>query len=762
MQYKNFTLDDFQVEALNAVDQQNTVIVCAPTGSGKTLVAEYIIDKCIRENAEVIYTAPIKALSNQKYRDFKSAYGDKVGIITGDVVINPGAPCLIMTTEIFRNIIYDDPKRLTHVKYVIFDEIHFLEDPRRGTVWEESIMLAPSHIRFLCLSATIANVEELAAWMQSIRGHEVSIVLHTVRPVPLDSFVYIEGGNRAFQLNNLNSALSYANSIAARKKQLALSGATHEQMRSGTPIFEFLKAKDLIPTLCFSFSRKNCEKLAFYFKYMNLLTPEESAEASAIYDEHINKFNLQNYLSSQNLRRLIEHGTAFHHAGMLPPQKDIVEVLFSKNLIKLLFATETFAVGINMPARTVVFDGLEKNDGVSFRYLKSHEFHQMSGRAGRRGIDPKGFVYALIDPKYYNYNEVKKTLTGKIEPLKSQFAFSYSSILNLYAERNKEEIIEVCHKSFGYFQMKNVINMKIEKLNELEQKLGSLDCRLPDPRKTLTEYVESINTIDDMKRKYIEFKRQLRKTPPHEHDEIRRRMNKAQMDMNSARKTQRRIKCPHCHNQKNCLLTADGYYSAKQELHELDGFMGFDLDEKFAFLEKIGYVDKEKLVPRGKFASQIFGYEIQATELYFDGYINKLPEDELNALICGIVFENKTKAPYSIANRDLKHVLREFRVKIEKLASIELEYCKYPSIKLLENAMAETAYRWSAGATFAEITSSQSLLLEGDLIRLFRNCVDLLRQFKRSLVQDPSAYAKVESCLKKMNRDVVDAEQYFN
>ena len=172
---------------------------------------------------------------------------------------------------------------------------------------------------------------------------------------------------------------------------------------------------------------------------MNLLTPEESAEAVKIYDEHIARFNLQNYLSSQNLRRLVEHGTAFHHAGMLPPQKDIVEILFSKNLIKLLFATETFAVGINMPARTVVFDGLEKNDGVSFRYLKSHEYQQMSGRAGRRGIDPKGFVYALIDPKFYNYAEVRKTLTGKIEPLKSQFAFSYSSILNLYADRPRSD-----------------------------------------------------------------------------------------------------------------------------------------------------------------------------------------------------------------------------------------------------------------------------------------------------------------------------------
>ncbi len=761
MQYKNFTLDDFQVQALEAIDHQNTVIVCAPTGSGKTLIAEYIIDKCIRENAEVIYTAPIKALSNQKYRDFKEAYGDKVGIITGDVVINQNAPCLIMTTEIFRNIIYDDPKRLNHVKYVIFDEIHFIEDPRRGTVWEESIMLAPGHIRFLSLSATIANVEELASWMQSIRGHEVSIVLHTVRPVPLESFVYIDGGNKAFPLKNLTSALSYANSIADRRKQLLASGVPFEQQRTGLPVFEYLKNKELVPTLCFSFSRKKCEKKAFVYKYMNLLTPEESRKALEIYDEHIARFNLQNYMSSQNLRRLVEQGTAYHHAGMLPPQKDIVEVLFSKNLIKLLFATETFAVGINMPARTVVFDGLEKNDGVSFRYLKSHEYQQMAGRAGRRGIDPKGFVYALIDPKFYSQAEVRKTLTGRIEPLKSQFAFSYSSILNLYTDRSREEIIELCHKSFGYFQMKNVIQAKIERLKTVEKSLDAIDCQLPQPRKTLVEYVENLKDFETIKRNFNDLKRSLRKTRPEEHAGIRSQMRQAQNDMNFMRRGMKKLKCSHCSYSSNCIALADGYVTAKEDLYEMSNYMGFDLNEKFAFLEAIGYVDKEKLLPRGQFASQIFGYEIHATELYFNGYIGRLSEDEINALICGIVFENKTRASYTINNRELKHTLREFRLKIDDMVRTELEHCKFASIKPLENAMSEIAYRWSAGASFKEITSSQTLLLEGDLIRLFRNCVDLLRQLRRSLIQDSFAMAKIESCLKKMNRDVVDAEQYF-
>ncbi len=759
MEYKNFTLDDFQVDALNAIDKWNTVIVCAPTGSGKTLIAEYIIDKCIRENFEVIYTAPIKALSNQKYRDFKDQYGDKVGIITGDVVINPSAPCLIMTTEIFRNIIYDEPRKLEHVRYVIFDEVHFIEDPRRGTVWEESIMLAPQQIHFLCLSATIANVEELANWMQSIRKADVSIVLHDKRPVPLEPHVYIAGGNRSFTLTNLNKALAYANMVAAKMKQAVKSN--EPQGRHGLSIFEYLKGKDLLPALCFSFSRKNCEKLAFNNRYLNLLSPEDSAKAVALFDEHVAKFNLEKYISTTNLRRLVEFGTAYHHAGMLPPQKEIVEILFSKNLIKILFATETFAVGINMPARTVIFDGLEKNDGVSFRYLKSYEYQQMAGRAGRRGIDPLGYVYALIDPRFYNYAETKQTLLGKIEPLKSQFGFSYSSILNLYSSRSKQEIVELCEKSFSYYQLKSVIDQKIQKVHEMEGRLNEINCRLPEPRKTLMGYLDALQTIKNGKQEFIQLKRSLRKIHPDEHPRVKSLMHKAQNDMNFARKNIKKFKCSVCSVQSGCVMLADAYDRARRDVHSLDSVLGFDLENKFAFLNSVGYIKNEKLTPRGEFASQIFGYEIHATEFYFEGYINRLDEDEINALICGIIFENKTRASYLMKNKDLKDKLRNFRYKMENIIRIETEYCKVPNIKTIENAMAEIAYAWSKGATFQELMETQTLLLEGDLIRLFRNCIDLLRQLKRALVQDPFSCSKIDACLKKMNRDVVDAEQYF-
>lgn len=761
MEYKNFVLDDFQVEALGAVDRWNTVIVCAPTGSGKTLIAEYIIDKCMREGYEVIYTAPIKALSNQKYRDFKEQYGDRVGIITGDVVINPSAACLIMTTEIFRNIIYDDPQRLNQVRYVVFDEIHYLEDPRRGTVWEESIMLAPQHIHFLCLSATIANVEELASWMKSIRQSEVSIVFHDQRPVPLEPFVYIEGGNQPFQMQQLSRALSYANTIAAKNRQMEKEGQQFDRRRQGLPIFEYLRNKGLLPALCFSFSRKNCEKLAFHFRYMNLLSREDSQKAVAIFDEHVERCNLASYVSTGNLRKLVEFGTAYHHAGMLPSQKEIVEILFSKNLIKLLFATETFAVGINMPAKTVVFDGLEKNDGVSFRYLRAYEYQQMSGRAGRRGIDEKGFVYALIDPKFYNYAETKRTLLGRIEPIKSQFAFSYSSILNLYSNRSRDQISELCEKSFSYYQMKSVIEEKTRGLAELEEKLSHIECALPNPRKTIMSFVETRASIDSFKSRLVEIKRMIRKTRPEESGELKREMRKVQSDIHFGFKNLKRMKCSHCYYQTGCLAAAEGYFASKRQLHELTNYLGFDLDGKFAFLERIGYLKGDKLLPRGEFASQIFGYEIHATEFYFDGYIQKLTPDEINAMICGIVFENKTRAPYTIKDKNLKHLLREFRVKIDRIVSTEVDFCKIGTIKTMENAMAEAAYRWSAGATFRELVESQNLLLEGDLIRLFRNCVDLLRQIRRALAQDKFNQAKIEECLTRMNRDIVDAEQFM-
>lgn len=763
MQYKSFTLDKFQMDAITAIDDYNTVIVCAPTGSGKTLIAEYIIDKCMKENSEVIYTAPLKALSNQKFRDFKNEYGDKVGIITGDVVINANAPCLIMTTEILRNIIYEEPQRLTYVKYVVLDEIHYIEDPRRGTVWEESIMLAPPHIRFLCLSATIANVDELANWIQSIRGHKVSIVLHTIRPVPLEQFVYIEGGSKAFQIKKLNASFAYANAILAKQKQ---NIGNKENKKYSIPIFEYLKSKELIPILCFSFSRKNCEKKAFQYKYMNLLTEEESNLALKLFDEHVEKFGIKNYLSTQNLRNLIIHGTAYHHAGMLPAQKDIVEVLFSKNLIKLLFATETFAVGINMPAKTVVFDGLEKNDGVSFRYLKSHEFQQMAGRAGRRGIDEKGFVYALIDPKYYNRDEVRKTLLGNIEPLRSHFAFSYSSILNLYSKHTKSEIIELCQKSFGYFQFKSTIQSKLDQINEYENYLKNIDCsknvNKSIAKHMLLDYVQLLNEVDENKKYYNNLKRLIGKArSDSERLEIRSEINHTQNKILFLKRRLKNNKCSNCKVNSECVKLVDKYLKLKKNIEQYGQYIGFDLEDKFLFLEAIGYIDKEKLLARGQFASQIFGYEIQATELYFEGYIHKLTEDEINALICGIVFENKAPSQYTIHDKNLKKLLREFRYKIEDIINIESQYCKFSSIKPIENAMSEVAYKWSMGAKFEELIFTQNTLLEGDLIRLFRNCVDLLRQLKRAVVLDSVAYNKISNCLEKMNRDIVNAEQYF-
>ncbi|MCR4426693.1 MAG: DEAD/DEAH box helicase, partial [Firmicutes bacterium] len=483
-EYRGFRLDPFQVEAIRHVEEGRSVLVSAPTGVGKTLVADYLIERMFNLGRRVIYTAPIKALSNQKFKEFKRLLGaDNVGIITGDVVINSGAQILIMTTEIFRNMLHLSPGELEGVSHVIFDEIHFLADEDRGTVWEESIIFMPESMRLLGLSATIPNADELAFWIQDIKGHEVAVVRHFKRVVPLRHFVF-ERTRGACTLDELKSFK------AKRDQEMEEAAADwdyrHEGLRYASTthldLVDYLGKRDKLPCLYFVFSRRQCEEKAEELaRSADYLTPAQKYEVVEFFDSKIEGLKVEMMPSVKQMRRILQRGIAYHHAGLLPVLKEIVEDLFERRVIQVLYATETFAVGINFPVRTVCFDSVRKYNGVDFQPMTSQEYFQMAGRAGRRGIDGEGYVYIMVDLNFFRPEEFPSTDERTVEPLASRFALSYNTVVNLLATRSHDEIRKVLKQNFASYQTteeRRHIEANLATARELESEIVGKACEL--------------------------------------------------------------------------------------------------------------------------------------------------------------------------------------------------------------------------------------------------------------------------------------------
>ncbi len=441
----NFQLDEFQSCAISYARKNYSVIVSAPTGAGKTLIAEYIIEDCIRNGEGVVYTAPIKALSNQKFRDLSKKYPGKVGLLTGDISINPRAEIMIMTTEIFRNAILTEPQRFKTRTWIIFDEIHYLDDIERGTVWEETIILLPKHMRLLALSATLPNIDEFISWLNSVHNFPIKKVVERIRPVPLN--LRAQCDNRIFQ----NIKELQASGLLHKKTRKKSYTAAHIKYNRLSTLITHLSDCSLLPCIYFSFSRKKCEEFAGEICGFNFLTKEQSDKLLNTFKALVAKFDIGDDPNINLLYPLIKNGIAYHHAGLLPALKETIERLFSTGLLKMIFATETFALGINMPAKTVVFDAIYKYYGRSFHYLKTRDFYQMAGRAGRRNIDKQGYIYLRIRPFRYDFPDIEKILYGKYEPITSQLRSCYATILNLYRIM-QEKLYDIYPRSFHFYQ----------------------------------------------------------------------------------------------------------------------------------------------------------------------------------------------------------------------------------------------------------------------------------------------------------------------
>lgn len=508
-----FTLDPFQQVSIASIERGESVLVSAHTSAGKTVVAEYAIAQSLKNNQRVIYTSPIKALSNQKYREFAAEFGD-VGLMTGDVTINPTATCLVMTTEILRSMLYRGSEIMREVAWVVFDEIHYLRDKARGVVWEETIILLPDKVRYVFLSATIPNAMQFAEWITKTHGQPVHVVYTDFRPTPLQHYFFPAGADGIhlvvdekgmFREDNFNKAMTTiadkqgddpADAMAKRKGR----GKDKKLNKGGTKgpsdiykIVKMIMMKNYNPVIVFSFSKNMCESYALQMSNLTFNETSEKDMVQKVFDSALEMLTEEDKQlpQIQNILPLLKRGIGIHHSGLLPILKETIEILFQEGLIKVLFATETFSIGLNMPAKTVVFTSVRKFDGVSQRWVSPSEFVQMSGRAGRRGLDDRGIVIMMINEKM-EPAIAKEIVRGEQDKLNSAFYLGYNMILNLMRVEgiSPEFMLERC-----FYQFQNTASVSgLEKeLHELETQRSGMEI---SDEGTIKEYYDLRKQLD--------------------------------------------------------------------------------------------------------------------------------------------------------------------------------------------------------------------------------------------------------------------------
>jgi ATP-dependent RNA helicase HelY len=492
-----FPPDPFQVEAVAAIDRGESVVVTAPTGAGKTLVAQAAVEQALAEGRRAFYTAPIKALSNQKYGEFRDLYGERgVGLLTGDNVINGDAPVVVMTTEVLRNMIYADSTALDALAVVVLDEVHYLQDPYRGSVWEEVIIHLPGRIRLVCLSATIANAGEFTGWVRSRRG-STALVVEEHRPVPLESLFAVKdryhGGELMFYPVFGRDGRRPNPQVV---KLLRKSRGRYRRFASvrRLDVAESLAAEGLLPAIYFIFSRAGCEAAAAQAAGagLDLTTPEERSTIAEVAEARIRHLPPDDLgvLGYDSWLAQLEKGVAAHHAGMVPAFKEAVEDLFAAGLVKLVFATETLALGINMPARSVVLESLSKFTGESHELLQPGDYTQLTGRAGRRGIDSKGSAVVLPN-RDVPFERLAGIAGAGSHPLVSSFQPSYNMAVNLVANYEQSRAEELLDASFAQYRDEERRRALQEAVAEKEEELAAMRAAATCEKGDIWAFVET-------------------------------------------------------------------------------------------------------------------------------------------------------------------------------------------------------------------------------------------------------------------------------
>lgn len=768
----DFKLDDFQQEAIDYIKEGKSVVVCAPTGAGKTCIAESAIHLALEGGKRIFYTTPLKALSNQKYYDFSKKYGsDKTGLLTGDTSINRGAQIVVMTTEVFRNMLYGTTfgtvqDNLKDVKYVVLDEVHYMNDESRGTVWEESIIYCPTNIQIIALSATVQNSKQLTEWINTVHS-DTRHVYTDFRPVPLRFYYYDSSKpHTVLPLTTPNGGLNSKIKPESRYKYFNSKTQPKNPMLD---IVNVLNEREMLPAIYFTFSRRKCDENALSCAKAELLNEEETRKI----EEAINEYLAENmYLYGNPQLDLIKKGVAPHHAGMLPGLKNLVERLFQKGLIKVVFATETLAAGINMPARTTIISSISKRTDDGHRLLTANEFLQMSGRAGRRGMDEIGYV-VIIGTPFQTPEEVYNLATSGSNPLESKFEPCYSMVLNLLQRFNLEEAKELILKTFGYFSSTERLSpliSELERYNEALEVLKNFKCHFGLNSSDMMEFIKYKNMYVEYRTIFKTLKRQ------NKNGKNQKELQEFALKTKEILRKFESFGCNNCKVYKKHRKDLELIQRYEKKLNSIKKEIDFQKDiywQKFLahkkVLELTGNLKDDFPTETGKITMGLrCENELYISEILRSGVLNNLGPVELASVVCALSCEeirNKEGLVVNPPSSSVRKVLNKIKDIKRKIFLLERDY-KLENQMNLHSHFSGIIEKWVSSNMNPENDSintwneifSDTEFSEGDVVRAFKRTIDLLRQFTIIDGIDEGLSAVARETLKLINKEPVSID----
>ena len=750
----DFELDSFQIEACFAIEEGKGVLVAAPTGAGKTIVGEFAAYLAVEQNKKCFYTTPIKALSNQKYQEFVERFGeDRVGLLTGDNSVNSDAEILVMTTEVLRNMLYTNSSSLLNLGYVVMDEVHYLADKFRGAVWEEVLIHLMESVQVISLSATVSNAEEFGEWLQAVRG-DTAVIVSENRPVPLYQHVLI--GNRLIDLFNDDGTVNQALFKSEREALRRIRTPRHkgrfddENKLNRAEVIEKLQSNQMLPVITFIFSRQGCDSAVKQCLSANLrLTSTEERDeirtTASKYTSTIDSEDLE-LLGHHEWLAALERGIAAHHAGLLPVFKSCVEELFQRGLLKAIFATETLALGINMPARTVLLEKLSKWNGEAHVPITPGEYTQLTGRAGRRGIDIEGNAVVTWSPTVDSASAAGLAAT-RTYPLRSSFSPTYNMSINLLERYGRDRARNSLKSSFAQFQADRAVvglDRQIRKNNEaIKEYQTETLCHLGN----FAEYAKIRREIKQAETLISKRGRIDNKQRAHLEQEI-----------SGYRKTLRQHPCHACNEREAHARIAE---RADRLIKENEGLsarvdnrtnvIAKTFDRVTQVLAKLGYLHEDAVTPTGKMLSKIYAEsDLAIAETINSGLLEKLSDIELAAVLSVFIFESRKPEAPKIPNSQVQEALKEVVSIWSKLHNLESEY-DVKTQREPDFGFCWIAFRWGSGHGLNSVLRNSDLSV-GDFVRAIKQLIDLLNQVAGAKLE---LREKCLSAVKKLDRGVV-------
>lgn len=732
-----FGFDEFQITACQAVEDGKGVLVAAPTGAGKTVVGEFAAFSSLARGKKCFYTTPIKALSNQKFAEFQERFGEhRVGLLTGDTNINSEADILVMTTEVLRNMLYANSSTLTNLGSVVMDEVHYLADKFRGAVWEEVLIHLMESVQVISLSATVSNAEEFGEWLGEIRG-ATEVIVSEIRPIPLYQQVLI--GDRMIDLfsepGKVNPEILGLEREALRRVKSPRGRRDrfndNESRLSRAEIIEKLQRENLLPAITFIFSRVGCDAAVKQClnEGVKLNTTEERIEIVATaqrYTQNLAEEDLE-VLGYRDWLTALERGIAAHHAGMLPSFKGAVEDLFKRGLVKAVFATETLALGINMPARTVVLEKLTKWNGEAHVSITPGEYTQLTGRAGRRGIDIEGNAVVQWSPTVDSATAAGLAST-RTYPLRSSFTPTYNMSINLIARFGRERARGSLESSFAQFQADRAVIGLVRQIRKNDSAAAEQDESAQCHLGNFTEYARIRIDIKELER--LLSKRDGRRTFD------QRQRVKMENELDSMRRALRSHPCHSCNDRETHARFAERADRLNRESEGLRSrvenrthVIAKTFDRICNVLTHLGYIEGEKPLAQGKILAKIYAEsDLLLTESIRRGVFEDLTPVELLSVASAMIYESRSVENYApkMPHQNVANALAAVAKIWVELEDIENEF-DVKTQREPDFGFCYAAYRWANGHSLSSIIKGTDMTV-GDFVRCIKQLIDLLTQ----------------------------------